>query len=128
MRSTEERMQCIRERASDMRKEEKKRSVLGLGSASLALLVFLVESVRLAGQSLQSDIDIHLSGSSLLSSEAGGYVLVAAVSFSAAVLITVICMRWQRKKKERNETEASPPAVSEKEGSPNGSPESDNRE
>jgi len=41
------------------------------------------------------------SGSTMLFDGVGGYVLVAVISFIAAVIITVICIRLQKKHREK---------------------------
>lgn len=40
----------------------------------------------------------YLHGASMLSSDTGGYVLVAVVSFVVAVVITVTCVKYRERK------------------------------
>lgn len=45
-------------------------------------------------------------GAMLLRENAGGYVLVGVVSFAAAVVLTVLCMRlreWEKQNRENTE-------------------------
>ena len=53
-------------------------------------------------------------GTRLLREDAGGYVLVAVVSFAAAAAITALCFRLRSKEKRRNDG-ADKPARHEKE-------------
>ena len=46
---------------------------------------------------------LGLHGATLLSDSAGGYVLVGVASFTAAAVLTVVCMRLhEREKREKN--------------------------
>ena len=44
------------------------------------------------------------SGAMLLREDAGGYVLVAVVSFAAAVVVTVFCTRLRKNNKQEKQT------------------------
>lgn len=98
LQTIEERMLRIHSRETALREKTRRRRQAGLGGASLVLAALLVRVIRLTGQSLQSAVDVRLTGASLLSTRTGGYVLVAVVSFSAAVLLTVACERDRRKR------------------------------
>ena len=71
-----------------------------LGTVSALLLVALVgalstlESVR---HNISSD---SFYGTSMLGESAGGYILVAVITFIIAVVITVLCIRLRDKKKK----------------------------
>ena len=71
-------------------------------------LLCLVLAVSLAGTigmfaGFGHPAALSMYGSILLHEGAGGYVLVGAVSFTAAVVITVLCIRYR----ERNTTKES---------------------
>ncbi len=48
-------------------------------------------------------------GAMLLREDAGGYVLVAVVSFAAAAVITALCIRLRIREKQKKAGRASPP-------------------
>ena len=62
----------------------------------LAGLFSIMAKINVSQQIINND---GYTGSSLLASEAGGYVLVGVLSFAAAVVITVFCMKLRSKKK-----------------------------
>ena len=93
MRTDEERIAILHKRAEKL--EAQKKMCLG-GSASGALLILLLAVIVKIDVPLQSILDGSMAGSSLLGESAGGYVLVAVVSFAAAVCITVYCLRKRR--------------------------------
>ena len=93
----QERIEALHARMVARRRarERRKTSALGLSCAVLTLCLFLlvfgestVHSGSMAGL---------YSGAAMLFDGAGGYVLVAVVAFTAAVIITVSCIRWQTK-------------------------------
>ena len=86
-----------RERAA-LRRLEELCTVLALGLAG-ALAHFIGGPPGAAVQGAY--------GATLLSDSAGGYVLVGVASFTAAAVLTVVCMRLhQREKREKdNETD-----------------------
>ncbi len=93
MRTTEERIRFLHERAANLRRQREKRLIKTLGGLSACLCVCLtVCVVRLTGMAHSAGAD-GFTGSSLLSESAGGYVLVAVVSFALAVLVTVLCLK-----------------------------------
>ncbi|MBR3227219.1 MAG: hypothetical protein IKF68_01610 [Erysipelotrichaceae bacterium] len=90
MRTDKERISALHERV--LRLQDRKRiNTWGTLSAGLfALLTAFIVMVDVPFQAIGSS---DLSGSSLLEESAGGYVLVAVLSFAAAVCITVYCIR-----------------------------------
>ena len=88
MRTSEERIKQMHERAAELQEKHDKRVLAGMGSLSAVLgLVLIVFSINVIGAHGEIS-DAAMAGSSLLSANVGGYVLVAVVSFSAAVLAT----------------------------------------
>jgi len=62
----------------------------------MALSAFLVGTVHTAAG--QTQITARgMYGSILLHEDAGGYVLVGVISFSTAVMITVLCIRLRER-------------------------------
>ena len=98
MRSSEERIKQMHNRVSEMKKKHDKRVLVGMGSLSAILcLVLILYSVHVIGAP-GAITDTAMAGSSLLSENAGGYVLVAVVSFSLAVLVTTALIKAHLKK------------------------------
>ena len=98
MRSAEERIVRMHERAAAIKRQEDKSRLRMLGCLSAALLVCL----GVAMQQLQSMHHGVLSGqntgSSLLDDSAGGYVLAAVIAFIAGVAITAVIFRYRNKR------------------------------
>jgi len=73
----------------------------GLSALSLALFAALSWAVAECGGMRHGLTQGELAGSSLLADSAGGYVLVAVLSFAAAVAVTTLCFRYRRKQEEQ---------------------------
>lgn len=70
-----------------------------LFGAQLALLVFLTNGA------LAHNNAPYLFGASILSSDAGGYVLVAVISFTLAATFTLLCIKQHERKKMKTKEE-----------------------
>ena len=93
MRTDEERIAILHKRAEKLEAQKMMRI---WGTVSTGLLAVLLAMIVKIDVPLQSFLDGSMAGSSLLGESAGGYVLVAVVSFAAAVCITVYCLRKRR--------------------------------
>ncbi len=100
MRSTEERISLMHRRTEELQKRHEKRILIGMGSVSallgLILLVVTVVSVGAPG----AITDAAMAGTSMLADSVGGYVMVAVISFIAAVVITATCLKKRRGKSD----------------------------
>lgn len=97
MRTAEERIRLLHQRADGLKRRRDRRIIKGLGTLSVCLCVCLTACiVRLTGMTHVAESG-GFTGASLLSDSAGGYVLVAVLSFAAAVIITVLCLRNRKK-------------------------------
>ena len=98
MRTSEERIKQMHKRADEMQKKHDKRVLAGMGSLSallgIVLIAFSVYTIGAQG----AITDAAMAGSSLLTENSGGYVLVAVASFSAAVLATSAILKARLKK------------------------------
>ena len=99
MRTALERVEAMHERGRLLRRARDKTINTVLGTVSFFMLAGIVVIALLSGGGLHPVGDIGQTGSSLLYEGVGGYVLVAVISFTAAVVITVLCMRWNSRKK-----------------------------
>lgn len=103
MRNDSERINAMHERARLLKRERDLRINGILGTTSTLLLVAILVFTTLFGGGQHLIEDVGEAGSSLLDAGAGGYVLVAVVSFMIAVVITVLCIRWNNKRKSRED-------------------------
>ena len=99
MRTAEERIKRMHNRTEELRKKHEKRVLTGIGTLSaflcFVLIAFSVYTIGTPG----AITDAAMAGSSMLADSAGGYVLVAVISFTVAVLATAFCLKTQMKKK-----------------------------
>jgi len=97
MRSTEERVRMARLRAGQLERKREIRSASGLGVLCGVLLCSLIGTIHTAVGSGQGSMASGLFGAMLLYEDAGGYVLVGVVSFMAAVVVTLLCVRAKKR-------------------------------
>ena len=99
MRSAEERLARMHERAAVIKKQEDKSRLRILGSLSAGLMICLV-FVTQQLQSMHQEIYTgQAAGTSLLDDSVGGYVLAAVIAFIAGVVITAVIYRYRNKVK-----------------------------
>lgn len=100
MRSNEERIRLMHERAGEIR-HRRKRVVLAVCEAvNLCLCVALIGVIMaVSGQDAAGYADNPYVGASLLdASLAGGYILTALIAFMAGVITTVIIRKYRDEK------------------------------
>ena len=98
MRSTEDRLTRMHERAAAIKRQEDKSRLRILGSLSAGLMVCLVIVMQQL-QSMHHEIyEGQTTGTSLLDDSTGGYVLAAVLAFIAGVVVTAVIYRFRRKK------------------------------
>lgn len=99
MRSEEERLIRMHERAAAIKRQEDKSRLRILGSLSAVLLICLGVAMQQL-QSMQHEVlSDQNTGSSLLGDSAGGYVLAAVIAFIAGVAITAVIYKYRNKVK-----------------------------
>jgi len=103
MRTASEKVNDVHERARTIRKNKDILVAKVLGAATTLVLIGVIVFISMFEGTLHPIDDTGQQGSALLFEGAGGYVLVAVVSFTAAVIITVLCIRWNRRKKDRGD-------------------------
>ena len=97
MRSAEERLARMHERAAAIKRQGDMSRLRILGSLSAALTVCLVICMQQL-QSMQNGILAGQStGSSLLDDSTGGYVLAAVIAFITGVAITTVIFRCRNR-------------------------------
>ena len=107
------RVALVKQRVRENTRRRQRREVISLSAACILLCAALMQTagtVVAPGQTAAWGV----FGAMLLREDAGGYVLVAVVSFVAAVVITALCFRL-RSKENRRKDGAGKPARHEKE-------------
>ena len=98
MRSQQERLEQLHIRAAELTEQKERRTLNALRAVSVFLFVCLAGVISVLGGFQNTGGPDDYTGSSLLDSSVGGYVLVAVLAFAAAIVITVICMKRKDKK------------------------------
>ena len=102
MYDTARRVALVKQRVREMGRQRRRREVGGLSAVCLLLLAALMQAVgTLIGQGQTAAQGVF--GAMLLREDAGGYVLVAVVSFAAAAAITALCFRLRIKEKQKKD-------------------------
>ena len=102
MYDTNERVAQVKERAMRIRRKKGKRAIRGLSTLCLALCCCLVGILGEVSGGFGSAAAVQgLNGATLLSERAGGYVLVAVVSFVTAVVFTLLCVKLRERNRRQ---------------------------
>ena len=102
MRSMDERMAAVAAGTLALKRRRERRGTAALALWSVCLFLTLEIGVgHLSGRCIGA-FPGDLAASSLLEESAGGYVLAAVLSFAAGVGITVVCLRYRRKREEED--------------------------
>lgn len=97
MRTNEERMRMLHERAMQLQQQNGKRFAHRIGGICTVLLVALIGIIAgLQGQPAELAKG-DFTASSLLAQSAGGYVLVAAIAFMLGVVVTIAIKKTMEK-------------------------------
>ena len=99
MKSQQERLEQLHTRAAELKEQKERRTVNALKAVAVMLFVCLAGVMSVFSGLQNAARPENYTGSSLLDSSVGGYVLVAVMAFAAAVVITVICMKRKDRKK-----------------------------
>ena len=102
MYDTARRVALVKQRVRENTRRRQRREVGGLSAACLLLLAALMQAagtVVAPGQTAAWGV----FGAMLLREDAGGYVLVAVVSFAAAAVITALCFRLRKRENQKKD-------------------------
>ena len=92
MYDTARRVALVKQRVRKNTRRRQRREVISLSAACILLCAALMQTAgTVVGPGQTSAWGVF--GAMLLREDAGGYVLVAVVSFAAAVAITALCFR-----------------------------------
>ena len=97
MRTSEERLKLLHERADEMQRQRDALRLKLTGGASGVLAVCLISLLAVFGKSGHGITESGYAGTSLLSESAGGYVLVAVIAFAVGVVLTVMLTRHKNR-------------------------------
>lgn len=97
MYATSERIRLIKRRAGKLRQKREKRFIRTLFTLCLSLAFALVLTFAAVTKERSGVFVREMFGATLMFEDAGAYVLVAILSFTAAVIITILCLRHRQK-------------------------------
>ena len=113
MYDTARRVTLVKQRVRENTRRKRRRGIYGLSAACMLLFAVLTQTVgTVVGPGQTAAWGVF--GAMLLRKDAGGYVLVAVVSFAAAAAITALCFRL-RIRESRKKGGTGKPARHEKE-------------
>ena len=114
MYDTARRVALVKQRVRENTRRRQRRGIYGLSAMCMLLFAVLTQAAgTVVGQGQTAAWGVF--GAMLLRQDAGGYVLVAVVSFAAAAAITALCIRL-RIRENRRKDGADKPNRYEQEG------------
>ena len=107
MYDTTRRVELVKRQIRKNTRRRQKRGIGRLSAVCMLLFAALMQTAdRVVGPGQPEAWGVF--GAMLLREEAGGYVLVAVVSFAAAVVITALCFRLKSKENQRKDGTGKP--------------------
>ena len=107
MYDTARRVALVKQRVRENTRRRQRREAISLSAACMLLCAALTQAVD--AFAVQGQTAAWGSfGAMLLREDAGGYVLVAVVSFAAAVVITALCFRLRIRENQKKGGEDNP--------------------
>ena len=100
MYDTAKRVVLVKQRVRENTRRKRQRGIYGLSAACMLLFTALIQAAGaliVRGQTAAWGA----FGAMLLREDAGGYVLVAVVSFAAAAAITALCFRLRNRENQK---------------------------
>ena len=100
MYDTARRVTLVKQRVRENTRRKRRRGIYGLNAACMLLFAVLMQVAgTVIGQGQTAAQGVF--GAMLLREDAGGYVLVAVVSFAAAAAITALCFRLRNRENQK---------------------------
>ena len=100
MYDTARRVALVKQRVRENTRRRQRRGIYGLSAACMLLFAVLMETAgTVVGPGQTAAWGVF--GAMLLREDAGGYVLVAVVSFAAAAAITALCFRLRNRENRK---------------------------
>ena len=107
MYDTARRVALVKQRVRENTRRRQRREAISLSAACILLCAALMQTagtVVAPGQTAAWGV----FGAMLLREDAGGYVLVAVVSFAAAAAITALCFRLRNRENQKKDGTGKP--------------------
>ena len=102
MYDTARRVALVKQRVRENTRRRQRREAISLSAVCMLLCAALMQTAgAVVGPGQTAAWGVF--GAMLLREDAGGYVLVAVVSFAAAVVITALCFRLRSKENRRKD-------------------------
>ena len=114
MYDTARRVALVKQRVRENTRRRQRRGIYGLSAACMLLFAVLMQAISTVVRPGQTAA-WGVFGAMLLREDAGGYVLAAVVSFTAAAVITALCFRL-RNRENQKKGRADKPDPQEQEG------------
>ena len=100
MYDTARRVTLVKQRVRENTRRKRRRGIYGLNAACMLLFAVLMQVAgTVIGQGQTAAQGVF--GAMLLREDAGGYVLVAVVSFAAAAAFTALCFRLRNRENQK---------------------------
>ena len=100
MYDTAKRVALVKQRVRENTRRKRQRGIYGLSGACMLLCAALMQAAGTVVGPGQTAV-WGVFGAMLLREDAGGYVLVAVVSFAAAAAITALCIRLRIRENQK---------------------------
>ena len=100
MYDTAKRVALVKRRVHERSRRKRRREAISLSAVCLLLFAVLTQAVGTVVGPGQPEA-WGVFGAMLLRQDAGGYVLVAVVSFAAAAAITALCFRLRNRENQK---------------------------
>ena len=107
MYDTARRVALVKQRVRKNTRRRQQHGIYGLSAACMLLFAALIQTAgAVIGQGQTAVWGVF--GAMLLREDAGGYVLVAVVSFAAAVVITALCFQLRKRENQKKDRTDKP--------------------
>ena len=107
MYDTARRVALVKQRVRENTRRRQRREAISLSAACMLLCAALTQAVGTVVGPGQPEA-WGVFGAMLLREDAGGYVLVAVVSFAAAVVVTALCIRLRIRENQKKDGTGKP--------------------
>ena len=107
MYDTARRVALVKQRVRENTRRRQRREAISLSAACILLCAALMQTAGTVVGPGQPEA-WGVFGAMLLREDAGGYVLVAVVSFAAAAAITALCFRLRNRENQRKDGTGKP--------------------
>ena len=103
MYNTEKRIELVKKRTYEYHRRQERRTVCRLSVLCTMLFLSLVGAMGIMQSRPINAMGMY--GTILLHEGAGGYVLVAVISFTVAVVITALCIKFRKRGQKSQDAE-----------------------